>query len=57
MAICKTLEMKDILSLKKIFVHAFAFMLILDILLCMQIDSIDFIMRPISLQECIMKGH
>lgn len=50
MAICKTLEMKDI------FVHAFAFML-MDIPLCMQIDSIDFIVRPISLQECIMKGH
>lgn len=55
MPIYKTLEMKDILSLKNIFAHAFAFMLI-DIPLCMQID-IDFIMRLISLQECIMKGH
>lgn len=44
-----------ILSLKNVCVHVFACMLI-EILLCLQIDRIDFIMRPISLQECIMKG-
>jgi len=48
------IEMKDFVT-QECLCACIAFML-MDILLCLQVDSIDFIMRPISLQECIMKG-